>query len=217
MGMNSHDRRGRLVGAALRYGPWVLSVVLLTLAAAWTSSVWFQNRAVRAALDRARESTVEPGTYIGDVVGVSLDGRRVKYELAGRGSGTLVVAFSVDCEFCKRNQQAWARLGEIATAHGVQVVRISRDSFERAHSAEAVPERALFEPTHSTYSALALSLVPRTIVTDRLGVVRDSQVGVLGSRAETSLVDAILAVSAASTAGSLPGHSPAQTEGPQRR
>jgi hypothetical protein len=174
--------------------PWLLGSGLLVLSSLWTSFVWSQNRAVLAVLEQDRAEGAEVGAFIGHVTGTSVDGRRASYVLDARESGSLLFALSFDCEFCARNRSAWERLSGIAAERGVQVIWLSRDSFDRVQSVEVSPEPLVAEPSHRTYQAAALSLVPQTMVLDKNGVVTATFTGVIDSSKESWFVEQIMAV-----------------------
>jgi hypothetical protein len=169
-------------------------VAILCAAGCQTIRVWNQNAVILSRLEHEREAAVRAGDRLGQLIGTRVDGQQARFQIVGNARGTLLVALSVDCGFCTKNEGAWRRLSLHARDAGVQVLWVSRDNVGRVSLARDLDSSLIADPTHWTYMQMKLGTVPQTLVVGKDGVVAEAHSGVLDPSAASKIASAIDAV-----------------------
>ncbi len=139
-----------------------------------------QNQALRII---RKEPLVQPGTRIGTLMGLDLEGRLRNFVFSSKAKKRyLVVTISPNCPTCKANQPQWKELTRKLRDEGSWgVLWVSRGgvaatrTYSTAHALP--PQEVIADPLYRTYRGLGLDLVPQMFVVDAAGVVTKSWVG----------------------------------------
>lgn len=145
-----------------------------------------QNEALRAIKSPPvpRITVNQPISPIG---GLSLVGDPVSVPIPSQeGNRLLVISFSPNCPYCRRNQIGYRNLSQYLKATGHwQVVWVSRDGANVTQTycaSNNIPaEDVVVEPLHRTYVQLALAAVPQITVVGSKGTVEHVWTGLMSS------------------------------------
>ena len=175
------------------------------------AAVSFDNHHVRAQLEANRaeltaidQRKVETGAFIPAVAGIQPGRGYVRYSLVDESRPTLLIVLESTCPYCIKSHDAWRRLASLARSVGVKVVWVSRDTIETASAAggdSALDADIIADPTHLTFSRLAMWAVPRTVLVGADGRVRYAHAGQVTPESESELSIRIKTVVASAARG----------------
>lgn len=192
MAIDINSRPHRIAAFALAFAVVTLGQTIYLLSVNKQYSTYVETIRER----EVREVTLAAGEEVVRVTGFGMDGSRRSVATSAAPSRSLIFTLSAGCPACQASITGFRRLAKQAIDHSLGVMWVSRDE-------QAVMARSDFslhlgdfgsvivEPTHATYLALKLKVVPQIALLSAAGIVERAWIGKLNDTVEEEIRIAI--------------------------